>query len=78
VVSAKGYATLQATCKIQWVTETAGTSGPIYSAHMRCADPVKPNELTEVNRVIVSNDREELSAGPDFQQLKIYRRCPIN
>src|SRR5262249_24948492 len=57
VVSAKGSATLQATCTIQW-----GSAGPIYSAHMRCADPAKPNELTEVNRVIVSNDREELSA----------------
>jgi len=78
VVSAKGYATSQATCTIQWVTETAGTAGPIYSALMRCTDPAKPNELTEVNRIIVSNDREELSAGPDFQQLKTYRRCPAN
>jgi len=33
VVSAKGYVTSQANCTIQWLTETAGADGPIYSAH---------------------------------------------
>jgi hypothetical protein len=78
VVSAKGYVSSQASCTVQWVTETAGAAGPIYSAHMRCADPNAPNEITEVDRVIVANDRGELSAGPDFRQLKSYRRCPAN
>jgi len=75
VVSAKEYTTSQTKCSIQWVTETAGSAGPIYSAHMRCANPAPPNELTEVNRVFVSNDSEELSAGPAFNQLKSHRRC---
>src|SRR5262249_35901012 len=39
VVSAKGYVTSQANCTIQWLTETAGAEGPIYSAHMRCSNP---------------------------------------
>lgn len=78
VVSAKGYATSQATCTVQWVTETAGAAGPIYSAHMRCSNPAVPDETTEVNRVIVPNERGELSAGADFKQLKTYRRCPAN
>jgi hypothetical protein len=78
VVSAKGYVTSHSSCTIQWVTETAGAAGPIYSAHMRCADSAAPNETTEVNRIILPSDRGELSAGPDFNQLKLYRRCPAN
>jgi len=78
VVSAKGYVTSQANCTVQWVTETAGAAGPIFSAHMRCSNPGAPDEITEVNRVIVPNDRGEFSAGPDFSQLKSYRRCPAN
>jgi hypothetical protein len=78
VVSAKGYVTSQASCTIQWVTETAGADGPIYSAHMRCSNPAAPQETTEVNRIIVSNDRRQLSAGPDYKDLKSYRLCPTN
>jgi hypothetical protein len=78
VVSAKGYVTSQASCTIQWVTETAGADGPIYSAHMRCLSSGAPQETTEVNQVIVSNDRGQLSAGPDFKALKSYRLCPSN
>ena len=78
VVSAKGYVTSQENCTIQWLTETAGAEGPIYSAHMRCSNSAAPEQTTEANRVIVPNDRGELSAGPDFRQLKVYRRCPSN
>src|SRR5215470_12904885 len=70
--------TSQENCTIQWLTETAGAEGPIYSAHMRCSNSAAPEQTTEANRVIVPNDRGELSAGPDFRQLKVYRRCPSN
>ena len=78
VVSAKGYVTSQSSCTVQWVTETAGAGGPIYSAHMRCSSLAAPEQITEVNRLIVPSDRGELSAGPDFNELKSYRRCPSN
>src|SRR5215469_16658433 len=55
VVSAKGYVT-SANCAIQWLTETAGSDGPIYSAHLRCSSLTAPQETTEVNQIIVSND----------------------
>ena len=78
VVSAKGYVTPQANCAIQWVAETAGADGPNYSAHMRCASRAEPQETTEVNQIIVSNGRGQLSAGPDFKDLKSYQLCPTN
>jgi hypothetical protein len=78
VVSAKGYTASDASCTVQWVTETAGRAGPFYSAHMRCSNPVTPNDFTEVNRIIVANEDGKLSAGPDFNQLKSYLRCPAN
>src|SRR5262249_53507124 len=81
VVSAKGYETSQASCTIQWVTETAGADGPIYSAHMRCssrAEPPEPTETREENGVFVSNGGGELSAGPEFKDLKRYHLCPPN
>ena len=49
VVSEKGYVTPEASCEIQWLTETAGGSGPIYSAHMRCTSLAAPDEKTELN-----------------------------
>jgi len=78
VVSAKGYVTSQESCTIQWVTETAGADGSIYSAHMRCSNPAEPQDTTELNRIIVPNDRGQLSTGPDFTDLKSYRLCPAN
>jgi hypothetical protein len=47
VVSAKGYVTSQANCAIQWVTETAGADGPIYSAHMRRASRAAGDDGSE-------------------------------
>src|SRR5262249_37858861 len=78
VVSAKGYVTSQANCTIQWLTETTRAEGPIYSAHMRRSNPPAHQTPTEAIRVVRPNDRGELSAGPDFRQLKVYRRCPSN
>jgi len=75
-VSEKGYVTSEASCEIQWLTETAGGSGPIYSAHMRCSNLTAPEEKTELNRIILPKEAGELSAGPDFQNLTHYQRCP--
>jgi len=78
IVSAKGYVTAQASCTVQWVIATAGTGGPIYSAHMRCSSPSTPEQKTELNRIIVPIDNDQLSAGVDYKDLKSYQRCPAN
>lgn len=78
VVSSQGYVTSQAKCAIQWVTETAGAHGPIYSAHMRCSSLAAPEQITESNRIIIPKDDGQLSAGADFTDLNDYERCPAD
>jgi hypothetical protein len=76
VVSETGYVTEQTRCRIHWVIETAGRSAPIYWAHMRCSTLAAPEQMTELNRIIVPNDSSQLLTGPDFKELKTYHRCP--
>jgi hypothetical protein len=64
VVSEKGYVTSQESCEVQWVAETPGRSGPIYSAHMRCSSLTMPEQTTALNHIIVSKDGRELSGRP--------------
>jgi hypothetical protein len=77
-VTSQGYQTSQEDCAVQWVTETAGRSGPIYSAHLRCTMAAKPDQKTELNRLIIPQEGGQLSAGSDFNDLKSYQRCPAN
>ena len=70
--------TAQATCMVQWVVATAGAGGSIYSAHMRCSSLSTPEQKTELNRIIVPIDKDQLSAGVDFKDLKSYQRCQAN
>jgi hypothetical protein len=51
-------------------------NGPIYSAHMRCLSLTMPEQTAAaLNRIIVPDDSGQLSAGPDFKELKPYHRC---
>jgi hypothetical protein len=36
-LSAKTYADNEENCAVNWVSETPGASGPIYSAHLQCS-----------------------------------------
>lgn len=78
VVSPQGYHTSQESCAVQWVTETAGRDGPIYSAHMRCAPPDAPEQKMELDRIIIARNDGRVSAGPGFGDLKDYQRCSAN
>jgi len=75
-VSGKSYVTGQENCEVRWVVETAGRSGPIYSARMRCSSLAAPKQTTESNRIIVPNESGQLSVGPEVKELKTYHRCP--
>jgi hypothetical protein len=45
---------------------------------MRCSSPSTPEQKTELNRIIVPIDNDQLSAGVDYKDLKSYQRCPAN
>jgi len=42
------------------------------------SSPSAPEQKTELNRIIVPIDNDQLSAGVDFKDLKSYQRCPAN
>jgi hypothetical protein len=78
VLSAKAYATSEVSCAVQWVTETPGARGPVYSAQMQCSSPGMAERKTQSNLIFLSNDSGQLSVGPDFRNLKLYQRCPAD
>ena len=77
-LSAKTYANNEASCVVNWVSETAGASGPIYSAHLQCS---RRSERPEVpfasNLIIWPRSSDEIAVGPDFMRLKVFRRCRV-
>ncbi len=79
VLSAKAYASSEANCVVEWVTETASPRGPVYSAHLLCVSRSAPGQKTAVNLIIRSESSGgQISAGSDFGSLKTYQRCPAN
>jgi hypothetical protein len=62
-------------CSVEYVVETAGAGGPIYSTHLWCTakdDPAMKRSMTFI--VILRGDR--LTVGDDFDHLTTYDRCP--
>ena len=77
VLAAKAYAGLAGTCDIDYVTEIPGRNGPIYSARMRCSSS-GAQAKTIANLIIRPEDGGQISAGPTFENLVAYRRCPAD
>jgi hypothetical protein len=76
VLSARSYVSPAARCSVDWVAETAGARGSIYSARLRCAGTTERPQKTNSNSVLVPRDANHLSIGADFGSLKPYSRCP--
>jgi hypothetical protein len=73
---AKTYANREASCAVNWVSETAGASGPIYSAHLQCSRrSERAGERFPLNLIIWPKSADEIAVGPRFMSLKIFRRC---
>src|SRR5260221_687362 len=73
VLSAKTYGSSMANCTVNWVNETASTHGPVYSAHMQCLNPSEPARKVVSNLIMRSGAANQISAGPDFDSLKVYQ-----
>jgi hypothetical protein len=75
-LSAKTYASNEATCAVIWISETAGANGPIYSAHLQCSrHSDRVGEQFPSNLIIRPKSADEIAVGPSFTSLKIFRRC---
>ena len=75
-LSAKNYVSAEANCTVDWVSETAGARGAIYSAHLHCFSPAQTTgERFVSNLIIWPQDDGRIAVGPDFMRLKIFRRC---
>ncbi|WP_407528435.1 hypothetical protein [Methylobacterium oryzisoli] len=74
-ITASAYTGAGSRCTIDWVDETAGRAGPIYSAHMRCATG-EQQQPSIANLILVSRENNVVSLGSEFRNLQSYQRCP--
>jgi hypothetical protein len=75
-LSAKTYADNEENCVVNWVSETPGAGGPIYSAHLQCSRRSDRGEKRfTLNLVIWPKSSDEIALGPGFTSLKIFHRC---
>jgi len=73
-LAAKAYTSTAAKCAVDWVAETAGPRGPIYSAHLLCAS--QPAQQPSATNLIIRPDTaQQISIGSDFSKLTAYQKC---
>jgi hypothetical protein len=76
VLSAKMYVSSDATCSVDWVSQTAGARGSIYSAHLQCFSRAdKAGAKTVANLIIWPENINRIAVGPEFTNLKSFHRC---
>ena len=77
VLAAKAYTSSAANCTVDFVSETAGVRGSIYSARLQCSNPAAKGKTKSVSNLIIRPDNtDRISIGPSFDRLTIYQRCP--
>lgn len=75
VLSARSYTTPAGSCDVDFVMETPGGGGAVYSARMHCPGP-QPQTKTIANLIIRPDADGLISLGPTFESLAAHRRCP--
>jgi hypothetical protein len=76
VLAAKTYVSPEASCSVDWVSQTAGGHGSIYAAHLQCFHPVEGAGIkTIANLIIWPEAVDQIAVGPDFANLRIFSRC---
>jgi hypothetical protein len=78
VLSANTYVTPEANCTVEWVAETAGARGPIYSAHIQCSKRAGKAQRMKSDLIILPRNANQFSLGAEFGSLKTYQRCSGN
>ena len=75
VLSAKSYISGEASCSIDWVSQTASARGSVYAAHLQCINGAKGHERVVENLIIRPNSMDGIEVGSEYANLKSYRRC---
>lgn len=75
VLSAKSYAGPAGSCDIDFVMETPGGDGAVYSARMHCSGS-QPQTGTVAYLIIRPGTDGRISLGPTFEALAPHSRCP--
>lgn len=75
VLSARSYAGPAGSCDVDYVMETPGRGGAIYSARMHC-QRAQQQTKTIANLIMRQDDGGQISLGPTFESLAAHRRCP--
>jgi hypothetical protein len=75
VLSAKSYRGPAGTCDIDFVMETPGGGGAVYSARMHCSGS-QPQSGTIAYLIIRPGADGQISLGPSFESLATHSRCP--
>ena len=74
-LAAKAYTSAETTCAVDWVSETPGPRGSIYSARLRCTSQ-SAQTPSVINLIIRPDNAKQISVGLDFSNLKAYQKCP--
>jgi hypothetical protein len=75
VLSANSYENSDATCIVDWVTETASARGSVFSAHLQCTNRLAPAQKGAGTLIVRPDTLIQISVGPDFDNLNVYQRC---
>jgi hypothetical protein len=76
VLSEHGYAGPKGHCAVRWVIESAGRGGTIYSARVQCSGTPGSQQPAESDVILMPGNANQLSIGDDFNDMKVYQRCP--
>lgn len=74
-IAARAYTAANFKCSIDWVAETPGAKGPIYSAHLQCSSEENGIGPKPANILLIQNGPLQIMAGTSFTSLKPYQRC---
>jgi len=75
VLSANSYVSREANCSVIWESQTAGARGSICSAHLHCFSPAgRAGTRVTSDLIIWPENIDQIAVGPNFKNLRVFRR----
>ncbi len=76
-IEAAKYSDGAGSCDVRWIVQTAGLRGPNYAVHALCTSASDPAKTQVVNIIIRPDGNDGAAMGRSFEDMKTYRRCPV-